>query len=1022
MSLSDFYAKVLPPTGIYSAFRSASKRHWWFETIEELTAFTERQTGIDVYFGVASFIAPGEDEYKGRTQSNVKSLKCFRLDLDAGPEKLAKWGPGKVYPTQADAIASLVEFTKKTGLRFSLLVSSGMGLHVYYVLDAAVSPGVWQPIAKRLQKFGTSHGMRIDPSVTSDYARVLRPIGTKHPSGNVVQVLRDYPVVYTIEQFAEAIGAEVEEDLPAVGMDTSVNDDIMVVQGPPKSFKKALLKCGALEHAYRNQATTEEPYWRAVIGVTKHTVEGLSAAILVSRKHPDFDEGEVEAKFDRWETGPSTCETFEDFVPEICAACPHKGKIKSPVQLGALTVQEEDAHPEAKRDDPPAPKEAPGKPWNGKLPDAFDVVSLKGKETLVHHMDIEEKNDDGEFVRKRITVPITHDVFWMGQCADAVDTDDTAQIVIHKSDRGLIRNYTMEQSLVASRADLVKFLASKGIHLTTDRRAQTAMEAYAKSQIQRVKVALNRQKITDRFGIRIQEDGTMVAAQGEYVIFPSGKIERAMLAKGLRGEAQHYTIPIKDDGTGTWEPTVWKSHILPSARVHVEFMKKFYAREGMEKYQLAIMLAMASPFMAFVTDGYRSGVTLPPNGLSIALFSEQGGRGKSTAMRCAQLAFGMPSGLNKDNDDLNTTALARLARFSISGTMPVTMDEMGDMDSKALATLIRTIANGAGRQRATRDGGLSVSSPWSLISLIGTNKSQREIIGHIRKESSAEQYRLLELDVEKTIKFDTETQVQFNNEWKGMGAHAGALGALIHLMICSTGVDKINSLVAEKVEEASRLVQGVHEESASRFQYRALGAMLTLWEMLERHKLVPFDKATLINTFLDAYKQTVDFVAENVTPDDGLSWLSKMLASLQPYTLITETETRRGGQSTRFDIDIRGVPTREAKARFVLDSQKSYVPVDVVRAWCMEQGVRETNLLNAAKGANALVRITAGETSDKRWASRFNLHKGMRESTNAFVMCYCFDVKAIGKAMGVDLGEHLSRVEPETNVVQLRGT
>lgn len=1020
MSLRDFYAKVLPSDGIYSIFRSKSKRHYWFDTLDELTTFTENLTGTDIYFGVAAFKERGPDEFKGRSQDNVRALKCFRLDLDAGPEKLAKWGPDKVYADQNEAIASLVQFTKATGLRFTYLVSSGMGLHVYYALDEELQGHVWQPIAKQFHKFCVAHGLKIDPAVTSDHARVLRPVGTIHPSGNEVKLLREYRVSYTAEQFAAAVGTTVEEGLPAGRFDNGINDDILDVQGPPKSFKKVLLKCDAIAHAYRNQATTEEPYWRAVIGVTKHTVEGLSAAHAVSQRHPEYDPEEVEAKFNRWETGPSTCERFGEFVPEICAECPHKGKIKSPVQLGAMTVKEEDKAGVPLREDPPKPKEAPGKPWNGQIPDGFNVITLHGLETLVHYMNVEVKNEDGDTVRQRVTVPITHDVFWFGQWADAMDTDDTAQVVVHKSDRGTIRNYLMDQTLVATRADLTKFLASKGIHLTTDRRAQTAMEAYAKAQLQRVKAALLRPKITDRFGVRILEDGTMVAAQGEYVIYPTGRIERAMLAKGLRGEATHYTIPIKDDGSGIWEPTVWKEDVIPSARAHVDFMRRFYAREGMEKYQLAIMLALASPLMAFVTDGYFGGSTLPPNGLSVALFSEQGGRGKSTAMRCAQMAFGAPSGLNKDNDDLNTTALARLARFSISGTMPVSMDEMGDMDAKSLATLVRTIANGAGRQRATRDGGLSVSAPWALICLIGTNKSQREIIAHIRKESTAEQYRLLELDVEDAVRFDTETQVAFNKEWKGMGKHSGALGALIHLMICSAGVEKVNALVAEAVEEASRLVQKVHEESASRFQYRALGAMLAMHGMLEHYRLAPFDRQTLVDTFLAAYKQTIEFVEENVTPNDGLSLLSQMLHDLQPHTIITEFESRRNGGSMRFDVDLRGEPPRVAKARYVLDTGYTYVAADVLRDWAREKGVREANLLIAARNADAMVRINGADlSSNKRWASRFNLHKGMRESTGAYVQCYCFNVKRIGAALGIPLGDQLGKVPVENNVVAL---
>jgi hypothetical protein len=1028
MHLRQFYESLLPSEGIYLLFTTKDKRNYWAHSIDELVEKTESLAGrTDVYYDVAT-LKEVIGEHEGRSQANTDRLKCFKLDLDAGEKKLKTQGPAKVYVDQPAAIAAFVEFTKQTGLVFSTLVSSGEGLHVYYALDESITPEQWLPVAKALQKFGKAHGLKIDSSVTKDYARVLRPVGTLHPNGKTVSALKHTGKVYTLDEFADKVGAVPEETRPS--FDNSINDDLgLTVQGPPKSIKKILLRCDAMATAYRDQEHVEEPYWRLALGVCKHTVEGIEAAKVISQRHPKYDEDDLIEKYERWETGPSTCESFSEYAEESCNNCPHRGKIKSPVQLGAMNVEEvEQLPPEAQ---PEEPKQTPqtGKPWDGCIPPNFDVVSVKGELTLVHNTTIQKENEFGEMVPIKIQTPITHDIFWFGQWADANDSDDTAQVVIHKMDRSIKRSYLMEQTLVASRTDLTKYLASKGIHLTTDKRAPTSMEAYAKAQLQRIKNAMQRPKITDRFGLRILEDGTMVAAHGKYLIYPNGAVEEAMLAKSLRAEAQHYHIPLPENEEGVWQGTVWKNHILPSAKAHVDFMRKYYAHPGFEKYQLAIMLAIASPLMAFVTDGYWKGATLPPNGLSLALFSENGGKGKTTAMRCAQLAYGLPSGLNKDNDDLNTTSLGRLARFSISGTMPVNMDEMGDMDAKSLATLVRTIANGSGRVRATKDGGLSVSSPWSLICLIGTNKSQREIIAQIRKESSAEQFRLLELDVEKMPQFGVEAQTAFESEWKTMSQHAGALGALVHLLICGMGVEGINKLVSEKVIEAAHLVQAVRVESASRFQYRALGALLTLHELLDKRGLAPFDKGGLIEEFLTAYRLACEFVDDNIVTTDGTVLLAKMLQDLQPYTIITEKETRRTGFHQAYDIDVRGKPPVICKVRHVLEDRRSYVSSEAIQEWCHLNKVRESVIINAAKAYNLLLRVYPGDakgsdsdhgvTSRKRWSARYNLFKGMRESTGGMVACYCFNVRALAQHLGEDLDIQLvQRHAPE--VIELR--
>lgn len=268
-------------------------------------------------------------------------LRCFKLDLDAGEKKLATQGPEKVYQDQADALAAFQAFTQATGLTPSITVSSGEGLHVYYVLDADVKPDQWQPVSKAFHKFCKGHGLKVDAAVTSDHSRVLRPVGTLHPNGRRVEVLECTGKVYSLYEFAGIVRADGDTDddvltLGYAGYDLSVNEELgLVVQGPPKSIRKVLLRCEAMRNAYEDQAHVEEPYWRAVIGVCKHTVEGLEAAHLMSSKHPSYDAEEVEDKFNRWETGPATCDTFSEFASAQCSACPHRGKIKSPIVLGS---------------------------------------------------------------------------------------------------------------------------------------------------------------------------------------------------------------------------------------------------------------------------------------------------------------------------------------------------------------------------------------------------------------------------------------------------------------------------------------------------------------------------------------------------------------------------------------------------------------------------------------------------------------------------------------------------------------
>jgi hypothetical protein len=65
----------------------------------------------------------------------------------------------------------------------------------------------------------------------------------------------------------------------------------------------------------------------------------------------------------------------------------------------------------------------------------------------------------------------------------------------------------------------------------------------------------------------------------------------------------------------------------------------------------------------------------------------------------------------------------------------------------------------------------------------------------------------------------------------------------------------------------------------------------------------------------------------------------------------------------------------------------TYVSVDAIREWCIANKTREASIIGAARAHDVLGRIRASdEGSDNyspRWASRYNLFKGMRENTSA---------------------------------------
>jgi hypothetical protein len=96
--------------------------------------------------------------------------------------------------------------------------------------------------------------------------------------------------------------------------------------------------CAQIQKVIQEQATLSEPMWRAGLSVAKFCVDGEKAIHKISSGHPDYNPDTTEAKAAQIK-GPYTCDKFDEFNPNVCKDCKHRGKFKSPIVLGRV-VQE----------------------------------------------------------------------------------------------------------------------------------------------------------------------------------------------------------------------------------------------------------------------------------------------------------------------------------------------------------------------------------------------------------------------------------------------------------------------------------------------------------------------------------------------------------------------------------------------------------------------------------------------------------------------------------------------------------
>lgn len=154
----------------------------------------------DVWFGVATRTERLEDGRRGGA-SECLHLPALFADIDiAGPNHKDSTG----LPANVDEAMALID---RFPLRPSMIVSTGGGLHPYWLtdepMDADTAKMVLARWAETWQQIATKMRMRVDN--VFDLPRVLRVPGTvNHKNGALVEVVDLRPVRYGLSEFVDA--------------------------------------------------------------------------------------------------------------------------------------------------------------------------------------------------------------------------------------------------------------------------------------------------------------------------------------------------------------------------------------------------------------------------------------------------------------------------------------------------------------------------------------------------------------------------------------------------------------------------------------------------------------------------------------------------------------------------------------------------------------------------------------------------------------------------------------------------
>lgn len=360
--LKHFYEKVLPTRGTYCATgiaKSGKVINIFEEDLDGLISTVKRldAEGYNVFAALSSF------DGHSRRADNAMFCKSFFIDLDVGEG-------GKKYPDRDSALQALYSFLGEAELPPPVIVDSGGGYHAYWILDRDVPSVEWKPYAQKFKDFCLARGLKIDPAVTADAARILRAPYTanrKLDEPRATQILEGPIVEYDFDIFKDFLGViqtsqttlDILASLPK-GFDKEVFDpakfdsfEYVFADIVEKSLQDD--GCGQIKYILINSRTVEEPLWRAGLSVAMRCVDADPSIYLMSEDYPNYDRDETlyKARQTLNANWAYSCEKFEGLNPAGCQGCARKGHIPSPTHIGRRLRQpepvpvEEDASPES---------------------------------------------------------------------------------------------------------------------------------------------------------------------------------------------------------------------------------------------------------------------------------------------------------------------------------------------------------------------------------------------------------------------------------------------------------------------------------------------------------------------------------------------------------------------------------------------------------------------------------------------------------------------------------------------------
>ena len=646
-------------------------------------------------------------------------------------------GVDKPYATQKDGVKALRDFCIKTQIPLPAIVNSGNGLYAHWPLQEDVPVSQWKGVAVTLKALCTRHAFFADPARTADTASVLRPIGSHNKKNGGKKPVK---LIYDtpplrFSEFCEIVEAAAK----------GIKIDTTIFQPPAELLHINDEFLSGLNNDFESNPD--------LVADKCHQIGGFRAA-KGNVSEPLWYAGIGVLRYTvngadtihAWSSGYpgySISETHSKIEQHKMppTTCHHFGQINAPGCVGC-------SH-------------------NGKIKTplvlgrVFTSIAVEDDRVEIPKGFI--LTDAGIFLKEDNQRIYPYDIH-----PTKIAYDETLGYEVvtlqHKTPHKQDEEFTIRSSLVHDPKNLLIALHDNHVQIT-GADAKKLMVAFMEQYIAKLRAKKQLVRLHSQMGWQ-DYNGTKVFVLGD-------RVYRAGEEPLCVGFARNVPEVIKSYTT-EGDINVWKQAI------------NLFNTPGLEAHAFLFLVgAFGAPLIHFT--GY-AGAMVSAVGHS--------GVGKSLMQYLTQSVYGDYKKLVMVAED---TSNALISRLGVGGSLPMTIDEVSNMDAQRVSDLAYRITQGRDKVRLTKSAvEKSNINSWCTLAAVSSNHSLIDKLAALKGDASAEINRIFEFYVPNNEVFMKEYGSYIHNIITQNYGHAGQLYVQYLVDSYAEHTDKIK-LLADKI-------------------------------------------------------------------------------------------------------------------------------------------------------------------------------------------------------------------------------